>query len=442
MKHKHGFCATNQNARGIAFLLTVLCGMVFLIGEARCTAQNWPEFRGPEGKGTANCPSFPVTELKQHIRWEVELEGKAWSSPVIWDDQVWVTNATEDGVRMWVSCFDLASGKRLHHQTLHEYQKADLDFCHETNSYASPTPVIEAGRIYTHFGRYGTSCLDTQTGEILWQRTDLECDHYRGPASSPILYGDLVIVAFDGADQQYVVALSKQTGETVWKTDREIDYGTDVGDRMKSYGTGTIFRVDGKPLLVYPSAVATIAYEPSTGSPIWTVYHDGMNASARPLQIPSGDLLISNGMGQMIAVNPVGTGNITEQNIRWKLAKGVAKKSTPLVIGERIFMVSDQGIASCLDPADGRVIWQSRLKGKFSSSPVFDGQSILIGSEEGVLYAFAAEEEFKLLGKTTFDSGFKATPALVDGQLVLRSFYRLYCIDPPESDAKDNGQNR
>ncbi len=222
-------------------------------GQDDLPIRNWPEFRGPTADGHASQSELPVEFGEdKNVQWKVAIHGKGWSSPVIWGEQVWLTTATEDGTRMSVICVELATGKVLHDFVL--YENETPDFCHPTNSYASPTPAIEDGRLYVHFGKYGTACIDTQTAEVIWSRTDFECDHYRGPASSPILFAGLLIVAFDGYDQQYVVALDKTTGQTRWKRDRNIEYAKDNGDWKKAYGTGSIFEVNGKPLLVYPSA--------------------------------------------------------------------------------------------------------------------------------------------------------------------------------------------
>jgi outer membrane protein assembly factor BamB len=387
---------------------------------------HWPEFRGPTGDGAAIGADLPATIDEDLVKWKTPIHDKGWSSPVVWGDQIWLTTATEDGKKMYAICVDLNSGELLRDILMHENESPD--FCHPTNSYASPTPAIEAGRVYLHFGSYGTTCLDTKTGETIWERKDLECDHFRGPASSPILYKNMLIVAFDGFDHQYVVALDKKTGDTIWKTDRVIDYGTDNGDLMKAYCTGAIFQVDNKPMLVYPSAVATIAYNPGTGKPIWTVYHDGMNASARPVIAGNGLVILTNGMGRMVAVDPTGAGNITETHVGWTLSKAVAKKSSQLVIGDRLYMVSDKGIASCIDPENGKPVWQERIGGAFSASPIFDGEKIFAFSEEGAIHVFKPGDHFVELAKSKLGDGFKASPAVVGDQMILRSFSHLYCV--------------
>ena len=403
--------------------------LVFLWAVQLNAQENWPEYRGPSGDGQAVGAELPVEiSEEENVKWKTPIHGKGWSSPVVWGDQIWLTTATEDGKKMSVICVDRESGKIIRDDVIHENESPE--FCHPTNSYASPTPVIEQGRVYLHFGSYGTTCLDTETGEKIWQRKDLKCDHFRGPASSPILFENLLIVAFDGFDLQYVVALDKNTGETVWKTDRTIEYGTDNGDLKKAYCTGAIFEVNGEPLLVYPSAAATIAYRPRTGKQVWTVYHEGMNASARPVQTNNGHVILTNGMGRMVAVDPVGEGDVTKTNTVWTTAKSVAKKSSQLVIGDRLYMVSDKGVVSCMDPDTGVALWQERIKGAFSASPIFDGEKVFAFSEDGAIYVFRPDDaKFVLLGKSKLGDGFKASPAVVGNQMIVRSFSHLYCID-------------
>jgi outer membrane protein assembly factor BamB len=189
-----------------------------------------------------------------------------------------------------------------------------------------------------------------------------------------------------------------------------------------------VFDVGGKQILVYPSAVATVAYDVRTGVSIWRVVHGGMNASARPVIAENGLVIVTNGMGAMVAVNPNGTGDITESNVAWTLTRSVAKKSSPLVIGQRLYMVNDAGIASCVDIENGNPIWQQRLGGEFSASPIFDGEKIFAFSEAGDIHIFKPGDQFVRLGQCKLGDGFKASPAVVGNRLILRSVSHLYCI--------------
>ena len=194
---------------------------------------NWPEFQGPRANNQSDATDLPTTWSEtENVQWKTPIHGRGWSSPVIWGNQIWMCTATEDGKEMSGICVALDTGKIVYDLKL--FHNAEPRFCHSMNSYASCTPAIEAGRVYLHFGSYGTACVDTGSGKTIWTRRDLPCDHWRGPGSSPILFEDLLIVHFDGYDYQYIVALNKETGETVWKKDRNIDFQTDNGDFKKA----------------------------------------------------------------------------------------------------------------------------------------------------------------------------------------------------------------
>ncbi len=411
--------------RGLAWMAAV---WLVVAGGAEA-ADNWPGFRGPNGDGTSSATGLPVTWSEQeHVVWKTPIHGKGWSSPVIWGDQIWMTTAPEDGKQLYAVCVDRQSGEIVHDILVFEI--AEPQYCIPFNSYASPTPVVEEGRVYVHFGAHGTACLDSKTGEKLWMRQDLPCNHFRGPASSPILYKNLFIVAFDGFDLQYVVALDKETGKTVWRRDRNIDYGTEDGDAKKAYCTATIIQVNGKPEMIYPSAGATIAYDPLTGEEIWRVRHGGMNASAKPL-FGGGRLYINTAAGgfKMFAMRPTGTGDLTDTNVDWKASQGIPTRSSQLLIGPRLYMVSDAGVATCMSAQTGKPVWQQRLEGEFSSSPVCADGKIYFCNQDGVTFVVAAEPKYKLVATNRLDDGFMASPAIYDKALYLRGKTHLYRIE-------------
>jgi outer membrane protein assembly factor BamB len=392
-------------------------------------ADNWPQFRGPNGDGQAVDAKLPVEfGENSNLKWKVAIAGKGWSSPIVWGKQIWLTTATEDGKQMFGVCLDRDSGKVIHNQLIFENEKPR--FCHPTNSYASPTPVIEEGRVYLHFGSYGTACLDTKTGKTLWTRRDLPCNHWRGPGSSPILHGDLLIVAYDGYDLQYVVALDKNSGKTVWKQDRNIDYGTSDGDRKKAYSTCTVLTHDGRTQVVSPSAVETISYEPATGKVLWRVRHGGMNAAARPVY-GHGLVYIAAGTGKdaMIAVRPDGNGDITGSHIEWGFSKGAPKRPSPILAGENLYMIDDSGVATCLDATTAKVLWQARVGGNYRASPLLaDGKIYFFELEGKVTVIEASTEGKKVLAENQLDNGFQASPAVAGNSLFLRSTKHLNCF--------------
>lgn len=408
----------------------LLCSLILAAGSAPLlAAERWTQFRGPDGAGLSDSTGLPVEWSESHnIRWKTALPGKAWSSPVVWDDQVWVTNATEDGKRLSAVCLSRETGEILRDVLVFAIEKPQ--FCYPFNSYASSTPVIEAGRIYVHYGSHGTACLDTADGRLLWSRQDLKCDHFRGAGSSPIVFGDLLFLTFDGADLQYVAALDKHTGKTVWRSDREIDYGTDNGDHKKAFSTPTVVTAGGKPQLVSPAAAETIAYDLLSGEKLWTVHHGGMNAAAPPL-VGDGLLFINTGDGgfKQFAVRPGGHGDVTESHVIWKFQQGVPSRCAPLLIGELLFMLNEAGIVTCLDASSGEVVWKHRLGGNYSSSPVAAAGRIYLNTEDGESHVIAAARQFKLLSTNHLDAGSMSTPAIAGRALFHRTKTHLYRIE-------------
>lgn len=399
-----------------------------LVTGVATAGENWPEFRGPRGDGTTVATKLPLTwSEKEHVVWKTPIPGRGWSSPVIWEKQIWLTTATEDGKQQSAIAVDADTGAVLHNLLV--FKNADPAFCHPTNSYASPTPAIEAGRCYVHFGTYGTAAIDTKSGEILWTRRDFECDHFRGPASSPIIHEDLLIVAYDGFDVQYMVALDKHTGKTAWRKPRDINYGTDNGDRKKSYSTASVFEVDGKPLLISPSATETIAYQPKTGEEVWRVRHGGMNAACRPVQyknlvfITAGD-----GPDSLIAVDPRGSGDISKENIKWRSAQTVPKRSSLVVVDGIAFMTTDNGVVTARSADDGEIYWQKRVGGDFWASPLAGAGRLYFSSKSGKTVVIAAKKEFEQLAENQLKDGFNASPSVIDNDLILRTATHLYRI--------------
>jgi outer membrane protein assembly factor BamB len=391
-------------------------------------ADHWPEFRGPNSDGHVSV-ELPVQWSEQdHVRWKTPIPGKAWSSPVVWDKQIWLTTAPEDGKQLRAVGIDAETGRVLHE--IKVFDNPFPQYCIDRNSYASSTPVIEAGRLYVHYGAHGTACLDTDTGKILWSRRDLPCFHHRGPASSPVLFQDLLVLTFDGFDLQYVVALDKQTGKTVWKRDRNIEYGTDNGDVKKAYGTPSIIPFAGGFQLISPSAGAAIAYDPRTGDELWRVKAGGMNVSARPV-FGNGLVYLSTADGGFVqyAVKPDGRGDVTGTHVVWKNTKGVPKYASQLLVGDLMFMANEQGIISCLDAKSGESVWQRRVGGSFTASPICSHNRIYFCNESGETHVLAAGPEFQELAVNKLDDGCMASPAVYGKSLILRTIRNLYRIE-------------
>jgi outer membrane protein assembly factor BamB len=418
-------------------LLLLVCG---LLTATVAVHGQWPQFRGPDGAGTSDSRTLPLTWSEEtNVRWKTPIHGRAWSSPTILDNQIWLTTATEDGRQLFAIAVDQTTGKIL--RDLKLFDVAAPQYAHPFNTYASPSPVLEKGRAYVTFGSAGTAAIDTATGKVLWERRDLECNHYRGAGSSPIVFRNLLIMHFDGSDVQYVVALDKSTGKTVWKTPRSIDFqdlGPDgkpaaEGDFRKAFATPQIIDVGGEPLLLSLGGKATYGYEPMTGKEKWRIVdRRSHSASTRPV-VGHGMVFYPTGWDrtQLVAIRPDGSGDVSATHVVWRFARGVPMKPSVLLVDDLIYMINDTGVASAVEAKTGTLVWQQRIGGTFSASPLYAGGRIYLFDEDGKTTVIEAGREFKQLAQNQLDNGFMASPAVAGNALFLRTTQDLYRIEEP-----------
>jgi outer membrane protein assembly factor BamB len=411
--------------------------LVLIVLFSTLVQAEWPQFRGPDGNGIANA-ELPLTwSDTANVKWKTAIHGRAWSSPVVLDNQIWMTTATPEGRELFAVAVDQQSGRIIHNLKLFDVEKPQ--YAHPFNSYASPSPVIEPGRVYVTFGSPGTAAIDTKTGKVIWQRRDLECNHFRGAGSSPIIFRDLLIMHFDGSDVQYVVALDKRTGKTMWRTNRSIDFkdlGPDGkpeadGDYRKAFATPHVITVNGEPLLVSIGSKATYGYDPRTGKELWRLEErTNHSGSTRPVAghglvfYPSGFAT-----GELLAVKPDGRGDVTSTHVVWRTNQGVPKKPSLLLKDDLIFMINDVGIMTCLEAKTGAVVWKSRLKGTYSASPLLASGRIYVFDEDGKTTVVEAGRKFKVLAENQLSDGFMASPAVAGRALILRTRTHLYRIE-------------
>jgi outer membrane protein assembly factor BamB len=390
--------------------------------------ENWPNFHGPNNNNHTDAKDLPLTWSEtDNVVWKTPIHDSGWSSPVIWDNQIWLTTATDDGRESFAICVDRESGRILHDLKL--FDNENPEDTRKYNSFASPSPAIEAGRVYIHFGSYGTACLDTKTATVVWTRRDLPCRHWRGPGSSPIIYKNLLIVHFDGYDYQYAVALEKTTGKTIWKNDRQVDYGTDDGDIKKAYATPLVIEAAGRMQLISPTSKAALALDPATGDELWRVRYDGFSVAARPI-FAQGMLYINTGFpkGAFLAVSPEGAGDLTDK-IVWRANKNVPSKPSSVLVGDSIFSVDDEGVATCLDSKSGETIWNHRIGGKFTASALYSDGRVYLFGEDGKTTVIAPERKYRELAVNELDDGFRSSAAVAGQALFLRTEKNLYRIE-------------
>jgi len=349
-----------------------------------------------------------------------------------------VTSAAEDGTRQYIDCIDAKTGKVLHHELL--FENADPEpLGNPVNTYASPTCVVSDNAVYAHFGTYGTARLDPETLDVVWTRRDINCRHFRGPASSPVVHDNLLILTFDGIDKQFLTALDINTGDTVWRTERSTDY-EDLdengrpqrdGDLRKAYGTPGLFKVNGRTQVVSVGSRAAFGYDAETGEEIWTVRHDDFNASSPPSFFNNMALLHTGSRtASLIAIrlNETTTGDVTESHREWIRDRGNSRMASPLVYDGLVFMLTDNGVAVCADANTGERVNRVRLGGVFTSSPVIANGYLYACNEDGVITVLRANGTLEVVAKSELSSGIRASPAVAAGRLYLRTFTDLYCI--------------
>lgn len=416
-----------------------------LLTASHTFAGNWPQFRGPDSNGIANGATPPLTWSEtENIKWKIQIPGRGHSSPVIKGDYIYLTTAIEENVRkeqygnnicfyadritLMALCIDFNDGRIKWQTELSKIEKPDP--VHTLNSFATPTPVVDDERLYCDFGTYGTVCVNTKDGKILWNKR-LPIDHEVGPGSSTALYKDLLILIRDGRDLRYITALNKTTGEEVWKTDRPPVEGNRT-DAHKSFSSPIIFEADGKTQLVAPCAQWIASYDPATGKEYWRINHGkGFSLAAQP-SVANGMIYYCTGFSgnQVLAVLYNGTGNVTKTHIAWESKKFAPTIPSQIVAGNRIYWIQDSGVTCASDAMTGALIWNKKLPGKYLSAPILSGNRIFLTNQAGQTTVIEAANEFNSLATNTLSGGdFQATPAFVDKSIIMRSDKDLYRIE-------------
>lgn len=393
---------------------------------------NWPAWRGPAADGHSDATGLPLHWSEtENIRWKTAIHDLGHSTPVVWDNQVWLTTAKEDGTVFYAVGFDLDSGAVVH--DIEVFRAEEPQPINPLNSYATPSPVIEAGRVYVHYGTFGTACIDTNSGEVLWRRSDLNCDHMQGPASSPVIFEDLLIVTLEGTDKQFMAALDKGTGKTVWLYKRAYEPYKDTKPvYLKSYQTPVIMDINGKPQLISNGAMMVTGHDPRTGAELWRVlYRDDSTISSI---IHGHGLLFVNtggnpGGSQLWAIREGGTGDVTDSHVVWKMTEDAPHQSSPVLIGDLLYSLSDPGLLICMRAMTGEQVWSEQLRGKFGASLLTAAGKIYASNLRGTTTIFEAGPEYREVAVNQLDGELWASPAVSGNALLLRTKTHLYRIE-------------
>ena len=414
----------------------------------------WPQFRGPDGQGRVDADLPLSWSATENVAWRTEIPGEGHSSPVISGSQIWLTTAvtrplTEQQEQELLARIPNSRGLKLAGElTLQAVQvdrnsgaiKQRIDLFivqnpepkHSLNSYASPTPVIAGPHVYCHFGTYGTACIDSSTGDVVWKTDDLKIDHQNGPGSSPVVWNELLIIHFDGIDSQFLAAFDRMTGKIRWKTSRS---GTmdPKPELQKAYCTPLVVGTENAAVVVSPAANWVYGYDATTGNEIWKASYGKLGFSTVPRPVLEDNtvyLSTSYMQPRLVAVSLGGTGDVTETHVRWTSDKMAPKKPSMLVADGLLYAVADNGIAACFDVADGSEVWKARLTGDFSASPILANGRLYFFGQNGTTTILQAGNELVELGRNILPEGLMASPAVAGDSLFLRTEKALYRIGP------------
>jgi outer membrane protein assembly factor BamB len=407
---------------------------------AHVHAENWPQFRGARG-GVSSETGIPVEwSATSNIAWRTPLEGPGHSSPIVWDNRIFLTAFREESGGSWsltrsvmnmiargvavngrllVLSLDRASGKVVWER---EVATATIEEVHPTNSPASPTPVTDGNLVYAFFGSYGLVAFDF-AGTRIWEKPLGPLPNEWGSASSPVLHGSALILNVDTDGDDFLLAVNKATGKTLWQTKRTA---------TRAWPVPVIWSVNGQDQIVVSGSQRVIAYDARNGAEIWRV--DGLSTWVSPTPVIAHGLLyvVSSGQGGNVtmAIKPGGRGNITATHVAWQNPRAASYVSSPVVVGDHLYTVRNGGVVTCLNAKTGQMLWQERVPGggDYYASPVAVENRIYVISEEGVVSVVAAKPTFELLGSTDLGERTMASPAVSGGQMFIRTDTHLWAV--------------
>ncbi|MBI1311031.1 PQQ-binding-like beta-propeller repeat protein [bacterium] len=416
--------------------LLVVSAFTLLVLSHSSADADWPEFRGPDQQGHAPNIGLPVEwNADKNVEWKTAIPGLGWSSPIVLDGRIYLTTAVSDaGFRdpnqsLRALCLDAKDGVVLWDIEVFKQSSegASVDRIHTKNSQASPTPITDGQHIFVHFGTRGTACL-TPDGDVVWKTRELKYQPVHGNGGSPILVGNQLIIACDGGDVEYLAALNKSTGQILWKQDRTADHLK----KKFSFTTPLLIEVNGQSQIISQGTGAVYAYRPD-GSVIWKAdYGDGYSIIPRPVYA-HGLVYVGSGYdrAKLLAIDPTGEGDVTETHVKWIMTKGAPHTPSPLVVGDELYVVSDKGILTCLDAVSGEEIWQERLGGNFSASPLSANGLIYLQSENGESIVFRPGRTYQEVARNRLENDDVrtfASYAVIDSSFLIRSETSLFRI--------------
>lgn len=401
-------------------LRSFLISLLGLLGVGSLSAEDtWPGWRGPRGDGSSPDLKVPLKWKVADAKWKTPIPGKGHASPVVWKDDIFVVTAVEAERRLL--CVDRADGEIKWNEVVLSSPQEGI---HRRNSLASSTPATDGERVYVSFLDKKQMYVAAYSfgGDKLWEKRPGVFSSIHGYCSTPVLWKDKVIVNGDHDGEAYIVALDKKTGKTIWKEARP--------NNVRSYCTPVIWTIEGRNQMILSGSRCVASYDPDTGKRHWIV--DGPTEQFVASLVYNGDLLFMTcGFPQrhMLAIDPRGTGNVTKTHVKWRTRKNPSYVPSPATIGDYFMVVSDSGRASCLEAKTGRLVWNERIGREHGASAITVQGHVCFMSEKGIMTVIKPGEELQVVAKNDLGEEMHASPAIVNGQWILRGLEHLICIE-------------
>lgn len=386
---------------------------------------DWPSFRGPQQDGHVAGPATPLewSETK-NVRWRISVPGLGWSSPVVVDGRIFLTTAVSqgEGLSLRAMALDAETGETIWDREIRAIEKAPS--IHAKNSHASPTPIVDQGKVYVHFGTLGMARLAADDGTIQWFSTELDYPPMHGSGGSPVLADGKLVVVCDGSIDPFVAAVDAETGKVVWKKYRSVKARI-----SHSFVTVRVTEVDGQKQVIAPGPDHCAAYDLATGEELWRVLAPGWSVVPQPL-VAQGMVIYNRDYDhpELMAVRLGGRGEITDSHVVWRINRGAPSTPSPILVGEELYFIADNGIASCVDVQSGERHWMERLAGDYSASPIYAQGLLLFLNEDGKGTWVRPGKKFEIVGANEVPGRTLATPAFAHGAMYLRTDEHLYKI--------------
>lgn len=410
------------------------CGLV-LAASVGYSADAWPRFRGPDGNGVAPVAASTVPlqwNSKQNVRWRCETPGQGWSSPVVGGGKVYLTAAipdkeNADDLALSLIIIDAQSGQIERVVKLLQQDGDKAPSIHKKNGHASPTPILAGDRIYAHFGHQGTVCTDL-AGKLIWTQRELTFPPVHGNGGSPVLVDGHLIFTCDGSRTPYIAALNADDGSIAWRTERPVD-----AVKKFSFSTPAVINVDGQTQVIAPGSDCVLALDPATGDVIWQVRYDGYSVIPKPV-FANGRVFVMTGYDRasLQAIRPTGRGDVTDTHVDWIVDKSIAKTPSLIATADILLLVSDDGIAVCIEQDSGELVWKQRLGGGFSASPILVGDRLYLTNEAGLTTVLRAGRTYEPLSENDLQERTLASAAVADGAIYMRTANAIYRLQASE----------